>query len=65
MVPSMSIIICLIVALLLSYGVLRVAQAILSLPRAATFAPYGDVIYALIVLLIILVIIDICFGYKF
>jgi hypothetical protein len=39
-----------------------VVRAILALPAWAGFAPYGGVIYALIVLLVVLVVIQFCFG---
>lgn len=58
------LIICLIVALLVSAAVLGVARAVLSLPPLANLAPYGSVVYALIVLLVVLAVISFCFpGY--
>lgn len=59
----MGLIICLIIALVIAAAVLGVVRAVLALPGWAGFAPYGGVIYALIVLLIVLAIINQCFGY--
>lgn len=56
------LVICLIVALLVAAAVLGVVRALLVLPQMSTLAPYGGVIYALIVLLVVLVIVRYCFG---
>jgi hypothetical protein len=58
------LIICLIIALVVAGAVMGVVRAVLALPGSASFAPYGNVIYALIVLLVVLVIISYCFGYP-
>ena len=60
----MNLIICLIVALLVAAAVLGVVRAVLALPPMATLAPYGGVIYALILLLVVLAVIDFCFDYP-
>ncbi len=56
------LLICLIVALLVAAAVLAVVRALLALPPLAGFAPYGGVIYALVVLLIVLIIVEYCLG---
>jgi hypothetical protein len=61
----MSLIICLIIALIIAGAVMGVVRAVLALPDWAGFAPYGGVIYALIVLLVVLAVISYCFGYDF
>ena len=56
------LIICLIIALLIAAAVLGVVRTLLALPGFAGFAPYGAVIYALVVLLIVLLVVSYCFG---
>jgi len=56
------LIICLIIALIIAGAIMGVVRAILALPGWNSFAPYGGVIYALIVLLAVLVVINYCFG---
>jgi len=56
-----SLVICLILALVVAAAVLFVVRAILSLPFFASVQPFANVIYALIVLLIVLVVINTCF----
>lgn len=51
------LIIWLICVLLVAGAVLALVRAILALPFMADLAPYGGVIYALVVLLIVLVIV--------
>ncbi len=60
------LIICLIIALVVAAAVLGVLRAVLALPPMAGFAPYGGVIYALVVLLVVLLVIQYCFfgGYP-
>jgi hypothetical protein len=60
----MSLIVCLIIALVVAAAVLGVVRAVLALPPMANLAPYGGVIYALILLLIVLAVIDFCFDYS-
>lgn len=60
----MSLIICLIIALVVAGAFMAVVRAVLALPGWAGFAPYGGVIYALIVLLVVLAVIDYCFNYP-
>jgi hypothetical protein len=62
--PLIPLIICLIIALVVAGAVMGVVRAVLALPNWAGFAPYGNVIYALIVLLVVLVVINYCFGYP-
>ena len=50
----MNLIVCLIIALVVAAAVLGVVRAVLALPPMANIAPYGGVIYALILLLIVL-----------
>ncbi len=57
-----SLVICLIIALLITAAVLGVLRAVLALPPLSGLAPYGGVIYALVVLLAILIIVSYCFG---
>jgi hypothetical protein len=59
------LIICLIIALVVAAAVMGVVRALLALPAWAGFAPYGGVIYALIVLLVVLAVISYCFGARF
>ena len=59
------LVICLIIALIVAAAVLGVVRALLALEPFTTVAPYGGVIYALIVLLIILLVINYCFGAGF
>jgi hypothetical protein len=61
----MNLILCLIVALIVAGAVMGVVRAVLALESWSWFAPYGGVIYALIVLLIVLAIINYCFGIDF
>jgi hypothetical protein len=56
-----SLLICLIIALIVAAAVMGVVRAVLALPTFAGFAPYGGVIYALIVLLVVLLVIQYCF----
>jgi hypothetical protein len=49
------LIIWLIVVLLVGAAILGVVRAVLALPPFETVRPYGNVVYALIVLLVILV----------
>jgi hypothetical protein len=58
------LVICLIIALVIGGAVMGVVRAVLALPGWAGFAPYGGVIYALIVLLCVLMVISYCFGYP-
>jgi len=57
-----SLLICLIIALIVAAAVLMVVRALLALPGFAAFTPFGNVIYALVVLLIVLIVISYCFG---
>jgi hypothetical protein len=54
------VVVCLIIALLVAAALLGVVNAVLSLPPFSGFAPYSRVIYALIVLLIVLLVIQYC-----
>jgi hypothetical protein len=56
------LVVCLIIAIIVAAALLGVVRAVLALPGSATFAPYGNVIYALIVLLVVLVVVQYCFG---
>ncbi len=56
------LLICLIIALLIAGAVLAVIRALLSVPQFSGFAPYGNVIYALAVLLVVLCVVEYCFG---
>lgn len=58
------LVICLIVALVIAGAMMGVVRAVLALPGSAGFAPYGGVIYALIVLLVVLIVINYCFGWP-
>ncbi len=57
-----SLVICLVVALIIAAAVLGVVRAVLALPPMANMAPYGGVIYALILLLMVLIVIGYCFD---
>lgn len=57
-----NLVICLVVALIIAAAVLGVVRAVLALPPMANFAPYGGVIYALILLLVVLIVIGYCFD---
>jgi hypothetical protein len=56
------LIIWLIVVLLVAGAVLGVVRAVLATPLFAAVQPYGNVIYALIVLLLVLVIVQMFYG---
>jgi uncharacterized membrane protein len=56
------LIVALIVVLLVAGAFLAVVRAILSLPPFASFAPYSNVIYALIVLLVVLICVSYFWG---
>lgn len=56
------LIICLIIALIIAGAVLAVVRELVRLEGWAWLRPYGGVIYALIVLLVVLVVIQFCFG---
>ena len=58
----MGLIICLLLALVVAAAVMGVVRAVLALPAWTGFAPYGGVIYALAVLLVVLAVIQFCFG---
>jgi hypothetical protein len=58
------LVICLIVALVIGGAVMGVVRAVLAMPGSSAIAPYGGVIYALIVLLMVLLVISYCFGYP-
>jgi len=59
------LLIWLIVVLLVAGAVLGVVRAILSTPPFAAFQPYGNVIYALIVLVIVLIVVGAFYGGSF
>ena len=56
-----SIVICLIIAIIVAAAFMGVVRAVLQLPAWGGLAPYGGVIYALIVLLVVLVVIQYLF----
>lgn len=56
------LVVCLVIAIIVAAAALGVVKALLALPPMASLAPYNGVIYALIVLLVILLIIQYCFG---
>jgi hypothetical protein len=62
MEQEMNLIICLVIALIVAAAVLGVVRAVLALPPMANLAPYGGVIYALILLLMVLAVVGYCFD---
>lgn len=59
------LVICLIIALVVAAAVLGVVRALFALPPLANLAPYSGVIYALVLLLAVLLVIQYCFGTGF
>lgn len=57
-----NILLCLVVALVIAAAVLGVVRAALALEPLASVRPFGGLLYALIVLLIVLVVVQYCFG---
>lgn len=59
------LLICIIIAVIVAACVLGVVKAILALPPFVSLAPYGGVLYALVVLLVVLVAISYCYPGHF
>lgn len=55
------LLICLIVAILVASAVLGLVSALLQLPSLGHVQAYGNVLYALIVVILVLILIGYCF----
>lgn len=55
------VLICLLIAIVIAAAFMALVRAILALPPFIDLAPYGGVIYALIVLIVVIAVINYCY----